>query len=162
MEPTRPSVSGCTIRSNYSLEASVCWTAPASEASTGTTLQMTRDFDPETTIHGSRCGIVSTQISEGGAFTTVTECLIPPQNWVESIWTRWSLFTWPTDVSSGLDDRGQGRLTFEPMNIPLSLDKYLPGSADCMYRYTGTECPSGHTQISLAVRTSISTLFCCP
>ncbi|KAF2451724.1 hypothetical protein P171DRAFT_478752 [Karstenula rhodostoma CBS 690.94] len=161
MEFTKPSVSGCTIRSDYSFDTSACWSAPPSEADTSEQV-----FTNEKTVaDGSECDNLNGASFRTGTWQGDTAIICSfTQLYIESSWSQWSL-TFLTSSWSSVSGAGPGSAgtsTLEVMRLPSSREKCLPGSTDCMYKYEGTCCPDGHTSISTAFQNSASTLFCCP
>ncbi|OAG09843.1 uncharacterized protein CC84DRAFT_1235785 [Paraphaeosphaeria sporulosa] len=166
METVKPSSSGCTIPSQYSFDASVCWSATSADFLRG---------DVSAAVHistmtGSVCSgddaSSETQILQG---RTAIICHLTQQQSFNT-WTYWSLTSLlSTYTNLELDPDSSTKTvittytqTYEGVNVPSMREKCFPGPRDCGYKYKGAGCPDGHTPLSTAVYSSTSTLICCP
>lgn len=153
-----PSPSGCTIRSDYTFDPSLCLTAPISE-------NVNRDWIENffaSTKSGSRC--LDSRSMTGGHVTSLQGsseqyCEVDAlQTTLTNFWQRWHI----TSLNITYDGGHTEESYFETITIPSSLRSCLPGPASCLYKYEGASCPRGHTALSIASFNGIQKLYCCP
>lgn len=146
-----PSLSGCTLHSDFVFDTSACWVVdpvPANE----TQNVFGSAMDTDITLAETECpnGRPQTKIGKDGTRTNLC---------ISSIELHYQFYSrWMVTYISG-DWIGD---PYEVIMTPSSLDKCLPGPRSCLLRYSGTECPDGHTGLYTAVTTGTSSLFCCP
>jgi hypothetical protein len=148
-----PHIPGCTLNSDYTFDPSACWKIPSSTTKTFSGPEP-KAYVSETvlTLRGTQCDHGQTELMTTQS-DSITICTTTVKDLLLSLYERTSIMYISTN---DYVDR------YRTIWVPPSLEKCLPGPSSCLLRYQGTQCPNGHTPLSIAVQTSTTTYFCCP
>lgn len=147
-----PHIPGCTLNSDYTFDPSVCWKVPPSTTKTVSGPEP-KAYVSETVLilRENQCDYGQTELKTTQSDTN-TICTTTIKDLLMSFYEQASIIDMSTN---DYVDR------YRTICVPPSLEKYLPGPSSCILRYQGTQCPDGHTPLSIAAQTSMTTSFCC-
>ena len=149
-----PQIPGCTLDPDFTLDPSACWALPTISP-TITSNKLFGEATPvdfELVLGGDQCetGRIETKTTNG---VTASFC-------TTSVWgLKVGHYSWISTIRL-YDDAAAP--VYMKISVPPSRETCLPGPKSCLYRYYGTQCPSGHVALSQAVQRNTATFYCCP